>query len=64
MRPVGLLLGGVDFADLFILLKAGDPAAPYLSLTDAQAAGAVTVLRQRRVASRLSASRSGGARVD
>lgn len=43
MPPIGLLLGGVDFADLFILLKAGDPTPPYLSLADAQAAGAVTV---------------------
>lgn len=41
--PIGLLLGGVDFANLFILLKAGSPAGPYASLADAQAAGAVTV---------------------
>jgi len=43
MPPVGLLLGGVDFADLFILLGEGSPAAPYASLADAQAAGAVTI---------------------
>jgi large conductance mechanosensitive channel len=43
MPPIGLLLGGVDFANLFILLKAGSPAAPYPSLADAQAAGAVTI---------------------
>lgn len=43
MPPVGLLLGGVDFTNLFILLKAGSPAAPYASLADAQAAGAVTI---------------------
>lgn len=43
MPPVGLLLGGVDFANLFILLKAGSPAGPYASLAEAQAAGAVTV---------------------
>ena len=43
MPPIGLLLGGVDFANLFILLKAGSPAAPYASLTEAQAAGAVTI---------------------
>ena len=43
MPPVGLLLGGVDFANLFVLLKAGSPAAPYASLADAQAAGAVTI---------------------
>ena len=43
MPPIGLLLGGVAFADLFILLRAGSPAGPYASLADAQAAGAVTV---------------------
>lgn len=43
MPPIGLLLGGVDFANFFILLKAGAPAAPYASLADAQAAGAVTI---------------------
>jgi large conductance mechanosensitive channel len=43
MPPIGLLLGGVDFANLFILLRAGSPAAPYASLADAQAAGAVTI---------------------
>jgi len=43
MPPVGLLLGGVDFTNFFILLKAGSPAAPYASLADAQAAGAVTI---------------------
>ena len=43
MPPIGLLLGGVDFANFFILLKAGSPAAPYASLADAQAAGAVTI---------------------
>jgi large conductance mechanosensitive channel len=43
MPPIGLLLGGVDFTDLFILLKAGAPAAPYATLADAQAAGAVTI---------------------
>lgn len=43
MPPIGLLLGGVDFANLFILLKAGSPAGPYAALADAQAAGAVTI---------------------
>jgi large conductance mechanosensitive channel len=43
MPPIGLLLGGVDFANFFLLLKAGTPGAPYASLADAQAAGAVTV---------------------
>lgn len=43
MPPIGLLLGGVDFASLFILLQAGSPAPPYASLADAKAAGAVTI---------------------
>ncbi len=44
MPPVGLLLGNVDFADLFLLLKAGPKAAPpYATLAEAQAAGAVTI---------------------
>jgi large conductance mechanosensitive channel len=43
MPPIGLLLGGVDFANFFILLKVGSPSAPYASLADAQAAGAVTI---------------------
>ncbi len=43
MPPIGLLLGGVDFSNLYILLEEGDPAGPYASLADAQAAGAVTI---------------------
>jgi len=43
MPPIGLLLGRVDFANLFILLKVGDPGGPYATLADAQAAGAVTM---------------------
>jgi large conductance mechanosensitive channel len=43
MPPIGLLLGGVDFANLYITLKQGSPAAPYAALADAQAAGAVTM---------------------
>lgn len=43
MPPIGLVLGGVDFANLFILLKGGSPGGPYASLADAQAAGAVTI---------------------
>jgi large conductance mechanosensitive channel len=42
--PVGLLLGGVDFTNLFVTLKEGAKAAgPYASLSEAQAAGAVTI---------------------
>jgi len=44
MPPIGLLLGKVDFANLFTVLKAGaKTAAPYTSLVEAQAAGAVTI---------------------
>lgn len=44
MPPIGLALGNVDFADLFLLLKAGPKeAAPYATLAEAQQAGAVTI---------------------
>ena len=44
MPPIGLLLGGVDFSDLFVVLKeGGKAAAPYATLADAKAAGAVTL---------------------
>lgn len=43
MPPIGLLLGKVDFANLFILLKEGATPGPYAALADAQAAGAVTL---------------------
>jgi large conductance mechanosensitive channel len=44
MPPIGLALGKVDFANLFLVLKDGAKAAgPYASLDDAKAAGAVTI---------------------
>jgi len=43
MPPIGLLLGGVDFSDLFITLKDGSAAGPYATIASAQAAGAVTI---------------------
>lgn len=43
MPPIGLLLGKVDFSNLFIVLKGGAPAGPYASLADAQKAGAVSI---------------------
>ncbi len=44
MPPIGLLLGNVDFSNLFVTLKSGaEMAGPYATLVDAQAAGAVTV---------------------
>jgi len=42
MPPVGLLLGKVDFANLFVVLREGAQAGPYLSVEMAQKAGAVT----------------------
>lgn len=43
MPPIGLLLGGVDFSDLFITLRAGSVPGPYGTLASAQEAGAVTI---------------------
>jgi large conductance mechanosensitive channel len=43
MPPIGLLLGGVDFSDLFLTLKEGVTAGPYATLASAQEAGAVTI---------------------
>jgi len=42
MPPIGLLLGRVDFSNLYIVLAAGKVAGPYSSLAAAQQAGAVT----------------------
>ena len=42
MPPVGLLLGNVDFANLFLVLKEGKFPGPYNSLAAAKASGAVT----------------------
>ena len=43
MPPIGLLLGGVDFSDLFITLKEFATLGPYATLAAAQEAGAVTI---------------------
>ncbi len=43
MPPVGMLLGGVDFSNLFAVVKEGATAAPYASLEAAKEAGAVTI---------------------
>jgi large conductance mechanosensitive channel len=42
MPPIGLLLGRVDFTNLFFVLKEGATAGPYPSVEAAQKAGAVT----------------------
>lgn len=43
MPPLGLVLGKIDFANLYFVLKDGTPAAPYVSAQAAQTAGAVTL---------------------
>ncbi|MGQ9646148.1 MAG: large conductance mechanosensitive channel protein MscL [Thermodesulfobacteriota bacterium] len=44
MPPIGLLLGNIDFSNLFVVLKDGAKAAgPYESLAAAKAAGAVSI---------------------
>lgn len=44
MPPLGLVIGNVDFRNLFFVLKEGAAqVGPYATLADAQKAGAVTV---------------------
>lgn len=43
MPPIGLILGNVDFSNLFVVLKEGTPPGPYAALVDAKDAGAVTI---------------------
>ena len=44
MPPIGLATGGIDFTNMFVMLNEGTKApAPYASLADAKAAGAVTL---------------------
>lgn len=43
MPPIGLLLGNVDFSNMFIVLKQGATAGPYASLDLAKEAGAVVL---------------------
>ena len=44
MPPIGLLLGNIDFSNLFIVLKEGAKAAgPYESLAAAKSAGATVI---------------------
>jgi large conductance mechanosensitive channel len=42
MPPIGLMMGGVDFANKFAVLKEGATPGPYASVEIAQKAGAVT----------------------
>jgi large conductance mechanosensitive channel len=43
MPPIGLLLGNVDFANLFVTIQEGTASGPYATLADAKEAGAVTI---------------------
>jgi len=43
MPPVGLLLGGVDFAELFVVLKPGEGGEALATIAQAKEAGAVTL---------------------
>jgi large conductance mechanosensitive channel len=43
MPPIGLLLGKVDFSNMFIVLRQGATPGPYPSLAAAKAAGAVSI---------------------
>ncbi|POZ63715.1 large conductance mechanosensitive channel protein MscL [Chromobacterium alticapitis] len=44
MPPIGLLIGNVDFSNLFFVLKEGaKQAGPYVSVAAAKQAGAVTL---------------------
>jgi large conductance mechanosensitive channel len=43
MPPIGVLLGRVDFANLFVVLKHGAQTGPYASVDAAAKAGAVTL---------------------
>lgn len=43
MPPIGLLLGGVDFTNLYFVMKEGTAPGPYATLAAARDAGATTV---------------------
>ena len=43
MPPIGLALGKIDFANLLVIIKQGNPIGPYATPADAAAAKAVTI---------------------
>ena len=43
MPIVGVITGGVDFSQRFLLLREGTPPGPYLTVAAAKTAGAVTL---------------------
>jgi large conductance mechanosensitive channel len=43
MPPIGMLLGNVDFSNIFLVLKEGTVAPPYASLDAAKEVGAIVI---------------------
>jgi large conductance mechanosensitive channel len=43
MPPIGLILGNIDFKNLFIVIKSGNQPGPYSTVDMAQQLGAVTI---------------------
>ena len=43
MPPIGLLLGNIDFSNLFLVIRHGATPGPYASLAQAQAAGVISI---------------------
>jgi large conductance mechanosensitive channel len=43
MPPIGIVLGEVDFSDLFLVLRSGATPEPYATVETAREAGAVTL---------------------
>jgi large conductance mechanosensitive channel len=43
MPPIGLLLGNIDFSNIFLVLKEGKVSGPYETIAAAKTAGAVSI---------------------
>ncbi|NTW51051.1 MAG: large-conductance mechanosensitive channel protein MscL [Chlorobiaceae bacterium] len=43
MPPIGLLMKGADFSNLFLVIREGSQPGPYLALAEAKRLGAVTL---------------------
>ena len=43
MPPIGILLGNVDFSNLFFIIKEGTTSGPFSTLAEAKESGAVVV---------------------
>lgn len=43
MPPLGIALGGVDFSNMYVLIKEGSTVGPYATLAAAKEAGAVVI---------------------